>query len=140
MRNTEKSKQVWYVPPFSTVKNYFAFQTVNGEVTGSITYENLIELLQRLVWNTPVDEIWYRNEYPDVAQAIKKGVVRTAKQHFVESGYFEGRFPSEPQVDEKWYLSEHKDVAEAVREGKMESATQHFVSSGYLEGRLPSAP
>jgi hypothetical protein len=140
MRSMEKAKKLWYVPPFSAVKNSFAFQTIGGEVTGSITYENLVQLLQRLILNTPVDESWYRNEYPDVAQAIKKGVVRNAKQHFVESGYFEGRFPSEPQVDENWYLSENKDVADAVRAGKMESATHHFIAAGYLEGRLPSAP
>ena len=39
----------------------------------------------------PVDEIWYRQANPDVDEAIRRGECTSAKDHFVSSGYFEGR-------------------------------------------------
>jgi hypothetical protein len=63
--------------------------------------------------------------------------VESAKQHFMEDGFFEGRLPFPMPVDERWYLEENADVAESVRKGVVGSGQQHFTEDGYREGRLP---
>jgi hypothetical protein len=40
-----------------------------------------------------VDSEWYLTHYPEVADAVKKGMVESAQQHFDEHGYREGRKP-----------------------------------------------
>ncbi|WP_146287318.1 hypothetical protein [Gemmobacter aquaticus] len=101
-------------------------------------YEEFENLLRRLLHAIEIDEEWYRRAYPDVDQAIRDGAVKSARDHFLNSGYFEGRLPSEVKVDEAWYLATYPDIAEAVRAGSVPSARQHFLSFGYAEGRLPS--
>ena len=86
-----------------------------------------------------VDEKWYLQQYPDIAAAIATGKIKSAKDHFVNDGYFEGRLPSALQVDEKWYLQEYPDVAEGVQTGVVDSGQKHFTQIGYREGRLPFA-
>ena len=43
--------------------------------------------------------------------------MRSAQQHFVDDGYFEGRLPFPMRVDEKWYLQQNPDVADSVSHG-----------------------
>lgn len=84
-----------------------------------------------------VDEAWYLSVYPDVAAAIHAGSFRSARQHYIASGYFEDRLPHVVAVDEAWYNREYPDVAAAVRNGVFASAQQHFEVYGFKEGRLP---
>ena len=86
-----------------------------------------------------MDAPWYLARNPDIAQAIAAGATASAKQHFVEHGYFEGRLPFPIVVDERWYLSQNPDVCESVRKGAVKSAQCHFDTDGYREGRLPLA-
>jgi len=86
-----------------------------------------------------VNEEWYLDEHQDIAQAVREGSIKSAKQHFTDDGYFEGRLPFPMPVDEQWYLEHYPDVAESIRNGLVESAQQHFVQDGYREGRLPYA-
>ena len=75
---------------------------------------------------------------PGCGHAIKAGTFKSAKHHFVENGYFEGRLPAEFHVDEAWYLTAYPDVADGIGTGEILSATEHFLTNGYAEGRLPS--
>jgi hypothetical protein len=63
----------------------------------------------------------------------------TARQHFAEHGYFEGRLPSALQVNESWYLQTNPDVAQQVKAGEIPDGITHFKDHGYAEGRLPDA-
>lgn len=38
-----------------------------------------------------VDEPWYLAQYPDVAEAVRKGALPSARHHFLRHGYAEGR-------------------------------------------------
>ena len=67
----------------------------------------------------------------------RNGLVQSARAHFVNDGYFEGRMPFPIHVDERYYLSQNKGVADYVRKGMLESGQQHFDENGYAEGRLP---
>ncbi len=127
-----------YVPPFSQFKRKMRMSAANGKQGAQMDYEDLVGFIKLMLRGVPVDEQWYLTQNPDVAEAISKGLYRSAKHHFVEDGYFEGRTPCEFKVDEKWYSQTYQDVAEGIKAGSLESAKQHFLSHGYIEGRLPS--
>jgi hypothetical protein len=128
---------VRYLPPFEDLKSYLSIANADGELMVSCSYENLIQLIRRVIVDVPVDEAWYLERYPDIVAAISQGIVSSAKSHFVDDGYFEGRAPFPIQVDERYYLISNPGVAEHVRNGNLSSGQQHFDENGYLEGRLP---
>ena len=129
-----------YLTPFDIIKRDLHLLATQGSVRINITYDEFLRVVSRILAVVEVDEAWYVAAYPDVAAAISAGVHKTAKEHFILHGYFEGRLPYEIPVDEKWYLATYLDVAEAIKRGDHRSAAEHFRSNGYLEGRLPSDP
>jgi len=128
---------VKYLPPFETLKTYVTVSNVKGELKVSCTYESLVQMLRQLITGIEVDEEWYLGRYSDIAGAINEGTVPSARLHFVNDGYFEGRLPFPIHVDERYYLSQNTGVADFVREGTLKSGQQHFEENGYSEGRLP---
>jgi hypothetical protein len=113
--------------------------TVRGESRVNLSYEEFVSLLKLLIAGIDVDEEWYLRTYEDIGRAVKEGTVGSAKQHFVNDGYFEGRLPFPIRVDERWYMQQYRDVAESIRKGTLPSAQVHFDDDGYREGRLPFA-
>jgi hypothetical protein len=81
---------VRYLPPFEALKPYLTISTAKGKLEVSCSYENLVQLVRRIIIDVPVDEPWYLERYPDVAEAISQGIVASSKSHFVNDGYFEG--------------------------------------------------
>ena len=126
-----------YLPPFEMIRRLIEISTVRGELRVNISYEDFVAIMRIMIKGLEVDEGWYARTYEDIGQAIKKGSVRSAKQHFVDDGYFEGRLPFPVVIDERWYLTEYPDVAESIRKGIVHSAQDHFLQDGYREGRLP---
>ena len=45
-------------------------------------------------WLPVVEEVWYRKTYKDVDDAIEKGMINSAQDHFEGVGAYEGRSPS----------------------------------------------
>src|SRR6185312_3424925 len=106
-----------YVPPFDVVKQECLSSVVSGNIKPDnskqlISQESLVQAVKLLLRGIDVDETWYVTTYPDIAEAIEAGAVKSAKNHFIENGYFEGRLPFELSVDEDWYLTAYPDVAE----------------------------
>jgi hypothetical protein len=128
-----------YVPPYAALKQRFAMSSAKDRLVASIDYEELQRVIQLLLRGVSVDEAWYRRTYPDVAEAIEAGTVGSAKAHFIDNGYFEGRLPFPLEVDEDWYRANYTDIGQAIAQGEFASATTHFVEYGYTEGRLPGA-
>lgn len=128
-----------YVPPFDLIRRSVEIATVRGELRVNVSYDEFVRILRMMISGIEVNEEWYLRQYEDIAQAIREGSIKSAKQHFMDDGYFEGRLPFPMSVDEKWYLTENPDVAESVRTGIVGSGEQHFVEDGYREGRLPYA-
>lgn len=126
-----------YLPPFELIRRSIEISTVRGELQVNVSYEKFIGLLRTLIRGIEVDEAWYARTYEDIGQAIRDGVVKSARQHFIDDGYFEGRLPFPIRIDERWYLQENPDVADSVRKGVIASAQEHFDKDGYREGRLP---
>jgi hypothetical protein len=48
----------------------------------------------RLGGSPKLDESWYLERYPDVAQAVKDGIVKSAADHYQENGGLEWRAPN----------------------------------------------
>jgi hypothetical protein len=132
---------VRYVPPFEHIKGHLRVSEARGgAIRVKATYEDMLRLIQALLVGIDVDEAWYLQQNEDVAQGIREGKIQSAKQHFLDHGYFEGRAPYRIAVDEAWYLATNADVAEQVRLGTFASGQAHFDAAGYQEGRLPRAP
>ncbi|WP_428929935.1 hypothetical protein [Marinibacterium sp. SX1] len=87
------------------------------------------------VFGQAVDEDWYLERYPDVADAVARGVLGSGAEHYVQAGIYEGRMPYRVALDNAEYLDSHPDVLASIREGAFRSALDHFVQVGFGEGR-----
>jgi hypothetical protein len=130
---------VKYLPPFELIKGMLNLTAARGKTRVEMTYEDLQHMIRTLLSGIEVDEAYYLTRNPDVANGIRKGSVRSAQEHFVDHGYFEGRQPYRIGVDETWYLETHADIAETLRNGEYMSGQDHFDGPGYSEGRAPFA-
>jgi hypothetical protein len=83
------------------------------------------------------DERFYLETYPDIAAAIRGKKVKSALDHYLDTGYYENRMPRKLIVDERYYLQENPDVAAAIKKGRLKNAQEHFNQGGFMEGRLP---
>jgi len=95
------------------------------------------DLLRIVLEHVQVDEPYYLRLYPDVAEALEKGLFTSPHHHYVEFGYFEDRLPFRIEVDEEFYFRVYPDIKEGVSAGAIPSAQAHFERNGYKEGRLP---
>jgi hypothetical protein len=121
---------VRYMIPYVVLRR----EVMNG--SSGITEEQLTLIVRRLLRAVEVDENWYKQEYPDVAQAIDNQNVRSAKHHFTADGYFEGRLPFPHEIDEEWYVKTYTDVAERFDRGEIPSIEQHYAMHGYRGGTI----
>jgi hypothetical protein len=83
------------------------------------------------------DEAWYLIKYRDIREAVEKGMVASARHHYVRFGFYEHRLPYKIEIHEAWYLETNPDVKTAVEKGHIESGQAHFEAAGFREGRLP---
>lgn len=128
-----------FVTPYENLLKSADLSPSRLPATVKIERESLINIIKSLLRGVHVDEEWYRRTYTDVDAAIVAGSYTSAKHHFVEDGYFEGRRAGPVVVDEAWYKTVYSDVAEGMELGEIQSAQSHFEEHGYREGRLPSA-
>ncbi len=122
------------------LRSYSYLMSDSGAAGGhyvELLESKLHEVLQFLLVQVNVDERWYLSAYGDVADAVRAGELKSAKEHYIKAGFFENRLPRPVTVDEQWYIEEYPDVADAVRAGAFTSARQHFEANGFREGRLP---
>jgi hypothetical protein len=97
----------------------------------------LVSVLANRLATIKFDEAWYLSKYPDVKEAVRSGIVGSAREHYAAHGFYEHRMPASIQVNEKWYLDAYPDIAKAIRAGVYKSAQAHFDQAGFREGRLP---
>jgi hypothetical protein len=96
-------------------------------------------LLSVAISNLPFDETFYKDTYPDLADAYSSGSITNLRKHFNEQGYLEGRFGVRPNVDEKFYTQTYDDVAIAISRGQIGSGYEHYVGRGASEGRFANS-
>jgi hypothetical protein len=106
-----------------------------------------------LVTQHNFQEALYLSSNPDVAAAVKAGLVHSGYDHFIVHGQLERRtMQVEPELisratkygtvlvtqhnfQEALYLSSNPDVAAAVKAGLIHSGYDHFIVHGQLERR-----
>ena len=91
-------------------------------------------------------EAAYLQANPDVANAVREGVVRSGAEHWLASGAEEGRrLKSDdghglpPEFDERAYLVANPDVRVAVQDGLFPSGAAHWLTVGRKDGRAYTA-
>src|SRR5438067_7275402 len=117
-----------YLPPFAFIKQKYKISGAADRDRVTVLYRDLLDVVKLFLRGVAVDETWYLAQYPDVSEAINAGMFKSARHHFIENGYFEGRRPHQFDVDEEWYLTNYPDVADGILTGKIVSATEHFFS------------
>ena len=99
-----------YVVPFKVLLKQIGLLDGFGDKPLELTLDQLLSLVRVLLASVPVDEAWYQTTYPDIAQAIRSGAVKSAKAHFVSHGYFEGRLPAEVPADKAFFASQYPEA------------------------------
>ena len=131
-----------YVPSFALVARAIGLSDGALDSPGTeslkVDREAMKLLLRFVAFAADFDEKTYLKRNPDIATAYEEGKITDLRNHFVESGFFEGRIASDVRFDEEWYLQIYPDVADAVREGVIPSAITHFKHRGELELRSPN--
>jgi hypothetical protein len=97
---------------------------------------DLASMIRAAIACVPVDEAFYLAAYKDVAAAVELGQYRSARDHYVKSGYLENRIPYDLDLDADWYVNVYKDIAAAAANPSFD-ARRHFHFKGYKEGRWP---
>lgn len=86
------------------------------------------------------DSSWYLKQYPDIAKGISSGSIPSAKAHYLNHGYVEGRLPGFKNVNFSNYIERYPDISARLGQikGKKRdiAAMEHFVEFGYKEGRV----
>jgi hypothetical protein len=121
----------------ASLKNQGLLVPENNNTHFRIERNFLVAIMAKRLAGIKFDEAWYLSKYPDVKEAVKRGIVASGRDHYVAHGFYEHRMPSAIQVNEKWYLDAYPDIAEAIRAGVYKSAQAHFDQAGFREGRLP---
>jgi hypothetical protein len=128
-----------YIPTYETIRRAVGLDSDalhRNEVT--IPSDFLRFLFEVILRMAHFDEERYRLMNADLADAEKDGRIPSLYEHFLKTGWFEGRTPGEYSLDEAWYLSAYEDIALAVREGRLDSVRRHFNEIGQAEGRVGS--
>ena len=87
-----------YIPAFAHLKSWLDRHGGEEAPVISCLYDDVLDVLKAVLTGVPVDEEWYRREYPAVAKAISHWGENPGRQHFPKHGYFEGLSP----FYEKW--------------------------------------
>jgi hypothetical protein len=130
-----------YVPPFTSFSRGLGISE-HALAPGRelrISSEVFRLMIASLIKQSFFDERWYLETYPDVAQAIRHGQVKSAIDHYAFTGYYEGRSPGPKPIDQAWYLEQNKDVEAGIARQDIVDAREHYNHNGYFEGRAANA-
>src|SRR5882724_6263382 len=105
-----------FVPPYDVLLR--ALGTTRESLTSQskvlIPVPFLKFLLRFAIEECDINEKEYLAANPDVAEAVRKGLLASGRQHFLSAGYFETRRGATPEVDETWYRKMNPDVTAAI--------------------------
>ncbi|MBV8401365.1 MAG: glycosyltransferase [Acetobacteraceae bacterium] len=84
------------------------------------------------------DPAWYRERYPAIDEAIRRGEWLGALHHYTCNDA-PSEFDPNPLFSESWYCERYEDVNGALRRGEIRNGYEHFLAHGVAELRSPSA-
>jgi hypothetical protein len=128
------------IPPYNAFSKLIAkVDDANGQEFVQIPKDLFRLILREAARTLPFDEAYYLSENSDLAAAKDADPKFEPHEHFIRSGYIEGRKPAVFEIDKRWYLRTYPDVAAAVEQGLPASASEHFNRTGWPELRAPNA-
>jgi hypothetical protein len=80
--------------PMAAILDLLGGSLERGNIPDAVPWEAFTQALRLFIPLMPFDEAWYCRHYPDVAAAVKCGLIASAHGHFVDYGFFEGRSPA----------------------------------------------
>jgi|GEM_PF-1115986 len=129
-----------HIPPYQVIVdrlNDGSEKKSNGTIAISDSF--LVFLLSHWVLRAPFDEAYYVRTNQDISEALSKGSISSAEEHFRSRGYFEGRLGAPVKVDRAFYLAAYPDVAKAFARGLIKDVQSHYDETGRFEGRFANA-
>ena len=130
-----------YVPPhfgrFKQMAKVYGWE--QGHETLTMSRAGFAALMQELLAFADFDEAWYLSTYKDVADAVAQKKFKSARDHYLNYGYFEGRLPTAKGFDAGYYAKQYGDVAKELKGSDPKLLVHHFLTHGYAEGRQPHA-
>ncbi len=130
-----------YVPPhfgrFRQMAKVYGWE--QGHETLTMSRSGFLKLMQELLAFADFDEAWYLSTYRDVADAVAQKEFKSARDHYLNYGYFEGRLANAKGFDATYYAKTHADVVRAMKGSDPQKMLEHYLSHGYAEGRRPYA-
>lgn len=130
-----------YVPPhfgrFKQMAKVYGWE--QGHETLTMSRSGFLTLMQELLAFADFDEAWYLSTYKDVADAVAQKKFKSAREHYLNYGYFEGRLPTAKGFDASFYAKTYADVVRAMKGSDPTKMLEHFISHGYAEGRQSRA-
>jgi hypothetical protein len=130
-----------YVPPhfgrFKQMAKVYGWE--QGHETLTMSRSGFLALMQELLAFADFDEAWYLSTYKDVAAAVAQKQFKSARDHYLNYGYFEGRLPNARGFDAAYYAKQHADVVRAMKGSDPAKMLEQYLSHGYAEGRRPYA-
>ena len=81
------------IPPFALMDRWLVRCSVPNTARLRLPYDDILDVLRGFLVVVPVDEDWYRSEYPDVVRFLAENRDESATSHFRKFGYFNGRHP-----------------------------------------------
>lgn len=127
-----------YQASFQNVSASIRLMPARGGFRIDTTRGDMLAIVRSLLLLVPVDDTWYRAQYPDAAKAIEAGDYESAAQHFRLKGYEEGYWPFEIVIGEEAYLTQYPGLEASIKDGRLMSGIDHFQRNGYREGRRPA--
>jgi hypothetical protein len=85
-----------YIPPYTVLTKWMDGNAVAGTTRLTPSYDDVLDVLKEFLRPVPVDDDWYKAEYPAVAEYLLRSPLETPRSHFRKHGYFEGRKPFAP--------------------------------------------
>jgi len=85
-----------YVPPHAVLGKWMNRHAVAGTTRLKPPYDDMLDVLKGFLLTIPVDDDWYKAQYPAVADFLVRMTTETPGSHFQKHGYFEGRRPFAP--------------------------------------------
>lgn len=83
------------------------------------------------------DEVWYLGKYPDIAEAVRDGVIPSGRNHYIRFGRDEGRLGF--AFDPDWYAATYPLAVAEAGDADHASLSRHYLNVGRFRGYLAHA-
>lgn len=133
----KKYEEERYFPPGKRILDMLGV-TEHDLARGKVQVDGsgLRRLISKYAETLKFDADWYAETNPDVESARLAGDIPSLREHFVVTGYLEGRLPHKLPFDPNWYRRHYKDICAQFSATDVNGMQDHYLSSGYFEGRV----